>query len=278
MGRFQRSIELAKSSWSVIRSDRELLVLPVLSFLAAAAVGLVAFGLVIIADYDSAAGWEEFEIGPGGAIILVVAFAAIAIVTTFFQAALISGARERLTGGDPTIGSAIGAAMSRIGLIIPWALFNFTVGMLLRAIDERAGVLGRFVVGLLSMAWNVITFLTVPIIVFEELGPFSAFRRSTELLRNTWGENLAAQIGLGLIGFIAVLPGLIVGGLLVATGTIAAVAVGVVILVMWIAAVMVVMTALTAVYQTALYEYATTGVVPQAFNSAGLDQAFDARR
>ncbi|MDH3753981.1 MAG: DUF6159 family protein [Acidimicrobiia bacterium] len=269
---------MAKSSWSVIRSDRELLVLPVLSFLAAAAVGLVAFGLVIIADYDSAAGWEEFEIGPGGAIILVVAFAAIAIVTTFFQAALISGARERLTGGDPTIGSAIGAAMSRIGLIIPWALFNFTVGMLLRAIDERAGVLGRFVVGLLSMAWNVITFLTVPIIVFEELGPFSAFRRSTELLRNTWGENLAAQIGLGLIGFIAVLPGLIVGGLLVATGTIAAVAVGVVILVMWIAAVMVVMTALTAVYQTALYEYATTGVVPQAFNSAGLDQAFDARR
>ena len=50
------------------------------------------------------------------------------------------------------------------------------------------------------------TFLTVPIIVFEDVGPINALKRSGHLLKQTWGENLMAQIGLGLIGLLAFLP------------------------------------------------------------------------
>lgn len=277
MERIRRSIDLAKSSWSVIRADRELLVLPVLSFLAAAAVALVAVGIVIIAEYDSAVGLEEFEPGVTGIIVLLLAFALIAVIGTYFQAALASGARERLTGGDPTVSSAIKAASARLHVIVPWALFNFTVGMILRALNERAGIVGRIIIGFLSMAWNVITFLTVPIIVVEELGPINAFKRSTELLRNTWGENLAAQVGLGLVGFLAILPPVIVGGLFIASGATVLVVLGVAIIALGVAAVTVVMTALTAVYQMALYQYATTGEVPAAYAGSGLEQSFESR-
>ena len=44
MGRIRNTIELAKTSWGVLQKDRELVVLPVLSFLGAALV-LAAFVL-----------------------------------------------------------------------------------------------------------------------------------------------------------------------------------------------------------------------------------------
>ena len=46
MGRLQNSIELAKSSWNVLRDDKKLTVLPVLSALSALVVALLFFGPV----------------------------------------------------------------------------------------------------------------------------------------------------------------------------------------------------------------------------------------
>ncbi len=277
MGRIKRSIELAKSSWEVLKADRELLWLPVMSFAASAAVFLVAAGLVFLADYDSSAGLEEFQPGTGGTIILLVALFAVGVIGVFFNAALVAGARERLTGGDPTLGSALGTASSRLHVIIPWALVAVTFGLIVRAIQNTDNPLARLLGGLLDLAWSVITFLTVPIIVVEQLGPFNALKRSTELFKQTWGENLAARIGLGIVGFLAVIPAIIVGGLFAASGVTALAILGIGAAVIWIAGVIVVMSALTAVFQAALYEYVTTGQVPVAYADADLRTTFGPR-
>ena len=105
-------------------------------------------------------------------------------------------------------------------------------------------------------------------------GVGDAIRRSVDMFKRTWGENLAAQVGLGLVGFVAVLPGIIVGGLLAATGVTAIVVVGVVAAVVWIAGVIVVMSALTAIFQAALYMYARDGQVPDGFDSESLANVF----
>jgi hypothetical protein len=274
VGRWQRSLDLAKASWSTLRADRELLALPVLSFAASLVVAAACLGLVVIIDYEASSGLENFELSPGGIIVLVLAGMALAIVATYFQAAMVSGARERLTGGDPTVSSALASATSRLNVIVPWALFSWTVGAVLRAIEENAGAVGRFVVSLIGMAFRVVTFLAVPVLVVERLGPISTLKRSGTLFRQTWGENLVAQAGLGLVTFVALLPGLIVAGLI---GAAVSPILGVIVAVPWVALVAVVSTSLTAVFQTALYHYVTTGEVPGKFAETDLPGAFQTK-
>ena len=125
MGRFSRSMALAKASWRTLKADRELLALPVFSFVMSLVVLSIGLGLVFLIDYDSNLGISDFELSTGGIIVLAVAGMALSIVATFFQAAMVGGARERLTGGDPTVGSALAVASSRLGVIVPWALFSW---------------------------------------------------------------------------------------------------------------------------------------------------------
>lgn len=271
MGRFRRSWELAKASWHTLKADRELLTLPVLSAVASLVVLAVFGGLVFLIDYDTAAGLDEFELSPAGTILLVLAGMGIAIVATFFQAAMVGGARERITGGDPTVGSALSLASSRLGVIVPWALFSWTVGTVLRAIEENAGAVGRFVVSFIGMAFRVVTFLAVPVLVVEKLGPINTLKRSGELFKQTWGENLAGQAGIGIVSFLALLPGIL---LAVVFGALLHPIVGIVVAVLWIAMVVVVSTSLTAIYQTALYHYVTTSEIPDGFESANLPTSF----
>ncbi len=271
MGRFRRSLELAKASWATLKADRELLALPVFSFLVALVVLGLFLGLVFIVDYDSSVGLENFELSPAGMILLVIAGVMLSIVATYFQAAMVGGARERLTGGDPTVSSALATASSRLGVIVPWAIFSWTVGAVLRAIEENAGAVGRFVVGFIGMAFRVVTFLAVPVLVVESLGPIKTLKRSAELFKQTWGENLAGQAGIGLVSFLAFIPIAIIGGLVAAVaGPVA----GIIVAVPFVAALVVITTSLTAIYQTALYQYVTTNEIPTNFETADLPNSF----
>ena len=185
-----------------------------------------------------------------------------------------AGAHERLTGGDPTVRSAIGRAFARIGGLVPWAIITTTVGLILQALRDRAGWLGRIVTHMLEMAWEVVTFLTVPAIVIDNVGAIEGLKRSASLLRNTWGENIAARVGFGLLGFVLIIPAAVVAGLFIASGWTVLMAIGIIAAAAWVAVVMVVLTALNAVFQTALYLYATTGMPPTGFEQAPLEQTF----
>ncbi len=276
MHRLRTTFGLARTSWSVLRRDRELLWLPVLSFLTSVAV-LVAFAVPILAVVSVSGGSDDGGVGTTVYLLVLLASLSLGIVAVFFNGALVAGAHERLSGGDPTVRSSLSRAWARLPGLVPWALITTTVGMVLRALRDRAGGIGRFVVSLVGAAWEVVTFLVVPAVVIDELGPIEGLKRSGELFRRTWGENVAARVGFGLLAFLALVPGILVIVLGAATGlavvTVAAIVAGGV----WIALVGVVMSALTAVFQTALYHYATTGRVPDGFEAAHLPEAFGHR-
>ena len=269
-------MDTAKASWAVLQHDRELAVLPVLGVLSSLVV-IAAVGIPIwlstdgIDDGGNSSGSEPM-LWIGGIIILF----AITVITVFFNAAVVSGARERFSGGDPTISSAIKGAFSRLHVIVPWAILAMTVGMILRAIQSSDNAITRFLGSLLSFAWGVLTFLVVPILVVEQTGPFSSLKRSGELLKNTWGENLIAQVGFGIIGLVASIPGILIIVLGASAGSAGAV-IGFAIGLGWIALVTVVMSTLTAIFQMALYLYATTGQVPSGFENSGINDAFHQR-
>ena len=273
MGRISNTIALAKVSWRVLRKDRELLLIPVLSFLASIAV-LALIWLPTLSAIDTSALEGERE-DPGAVLLFVgiITAMALSIITVFFNGALVAGAHERLSGGDPTVRSAVGHAFSRLPGLLPWAILTGTVGLILQAVRERAGWLGRFVVNMVGMAWKTATFLVVPAIVIDDHGAISGLKASAALLKRTWGENIAARVGFGLLGFVAIIPAVLVVG---ATGALggAALVLGILVAVPYLALVVVVLTALNAVFQTALYLYATTGSVPTGFDDANLQASF----
>ena len=269
-------MDTAKASWAVLQHDRELAVLPILGALASLAV-VLAVGLPIwlstdgIDDGGSSAGSDPM-LWIGGIIILL----AVTVITVFFNAAVVSGARERFSGGDPTISSAIKGAFSRLHVIVPWAILALTVGMIIRLIQSSDNMVARILGSLLNMAWGVLTFLVVPILVVEQTGPFQSLSRSGELLRRTWGENLIAQVGFGIIGLVAAIPGIIIIAIGASAGSVGAL-VAIVIGFGWIALVSVVISTLTAIFQMALYLYATTGQVPMGFEQSGISDTFNER-
>jgi len=276
MGRISNTIALAKVSWKVLRKDRELLLLPVLSFLASIVV-LALLWLPTLSAIDTS-GLADESGDPGAVLIVVGVISAMAmsIISVFFNGALVAGAHERLSGGDLTVRSALGRALLRLAGLLPWAIITGTVGLILQAARERAGWMGRFVVNMVGMAWQTATFLVVPAIVIDDHGAVSGLKASAALLKRTWGENIAARVGFGLLGIVAIIPAVIV---LFATGALGgtALVVGILLAVPYLALVVVVLTALNAVFQTALYLYATTGSVPAGSDDSNLQASFSTR-
>ena len=275
MGRWARSKALAGASWQLLRNDKELMVLPLISGIASLALAATfLFPIFLTAKGTDSLGATKVSPTPLTYLLLLLMYGVLAYVTIFFKTALLCGADERMRGGEPTLGSALSGAMSRAGKILPWAIVTATVSVILRSLEERAGILGRLVIGLVGMAWAVVTFLVLPIVVFENVGVGTAIKRSASLLKQTWGENLIVNIGIGLIAFALSVPAFILIALGAATGTLLGLGTTVVIGVVWLIAVSCWSSAMTAVFQLALYRYATQAPLPQEFANANLQVAF----
>lgn len=267
MERIRRTLDLAKASWTVLKADKELIALPVFSFIASAIVA-ATFLIPTLGDVQS----ESLTGAQYG--ILAITYLVLTFITIFFNSALVHAANERMDGGDPTIGSAIRGALLKIGRIAQWALVAATVSQLIRMFQERAGILGRIIGSIAGIAWTLVTFLVIPVLVIEDIGVVDAVKRSGRLFKQTWGENVTAQVGFGLLGFVAALPALAAIALGVAAGGALA---GVLIIagVAWILAAAMVIAALNGVFQTALYRHAASLELPAVgFGDAQLHGAF----
>ncbi|MBV8933050.1 MAG: hypothetical protein JOZ47_16345 [Kutzneria sp.] len=57
----------------------------------------------------------------------------------------------------------------------------------------------------LGLAWSLTTYLVLPLLAVERESVPGAFRRSQDLFRRTWGTNITASLGIGVLAMIAVL-------------------------------------------------------------------------
>ena len=268
------SWEIAKRSWAVLRADKTLAWFPVLSALGSVVVIAALGGLFLVAGIDDTSTGTSLQ--PIGYVLIVVAYLALAMVQTYFLAGLVAGADQRLRGQDSSLRSALDIANSRLHRLLPWAVVTATVTMILQAIEERFGLIGTIVARLVGLAWNLVTFLVVPILVLEDLGVGDALKRSKDLFKKTWGENVMGQFGLGIVGFLLSVPGLLLIGLGVAIGTVGLWVLGAV-GVVWLLVAAVIVSALSGIYRTALYHYAANGTVPGEFSGIDFEAAFRRR-
>ncbi|MEJ2420678.1 MAG: DUF6159 family protein [Acidobacteriota bacterium] len=275
--RLSNTWSLMGASWNVLKKDKELLVFPLLSGICCLLV-LASFAMPV---YNS--GWSFFnkdgmtKLGTGQYVLLFLFYFVNYFIITFFNSAVVACAIKRMKGGDPTVSDGFQAAFQNIHLILGWAVVAAIVGAILRAIEERSGIVGRIVTAILGMAWSIVSFLVIPIMVAEGKGPLAALKDSTALLKKTWGEQLIGNFAFGLIIFFFMLPviPLIFIGFFLTGGE------GLV-LILAIAALYVILLSLVqsvlqSIFQSAVYLYAREGEVAEGFDSSALQIAIRPR-
>jgi hypothetical protein len=121
----------------------------------------------------------------------------------------------RLSGGDPTMRDGLRIAVQHFGKIAGWAFIAATVGVILDTLKNGSNkLIGRLIAGGLGLAWTLITYLIVPIIILEDRTIYDSMERSAELFRKRWGEQIAGSFGFGLLNLLLLLPALAIGFLL----------------------------------------------------------------
>lgn len=210
---------LGKESLGVVMRDKSLMLFPVLSGLASAAI-VASFFLGIGPDelgaaLDAMAG--DSETGMGEHVPTYIAtflvYLLLYFVAIYFNTALVAAAQLSLQGVDTSPADGMGAANEHLGHILLWSVISATVGLLLSALENEERI-GRFISGLIGVAWQVLTYFVVPVMVFERTGPFTAIGRSVSIMRETWGENVGAQFSVGLLVLVMNLVAFLVLGAL----------------------------------------------------------------
>ena len=191
---------IAMSSLEVLRNNKSLILLPILSGISMTLI-LGSFVLVLFLS-GGADVFEQFfdRYGQAPAIALLFLFYLVNyFIVVFFNMALIHCTKRYLEGGEVNIQEGIQFSMSKLGAILSWAVVAATVGTILKVVQDNLGSIGKIIIALIGMAWSIFTFFVVPVIAYENVGPFQAIARSKDIVRQKWGEGLGAGFSFGLV-------------------------------------------------------------------------------
>ena len=269
---------MMKASFRVLRMDPELMVFPLLSGIAVfLATSTFVVPFAFIGDGFGALENLDENVGYLGYAIGFLYYMVLYSLIFFFNTALVGAAMIRLEGGDPTVKDGLEIAFSKLGTILEYAAIAATVGMILKMVEERAGFLGRIVIGFLGLAWNLTTYLTVPVLVSKDVSALDAIKESATVFKKTWGEQMVGNAGIGLATFFLILAMVLMAvPLIILSSMISPVLVGITVvsLIGGFFCLILVGSALNGIYCTALYRYATTGEAGEHFTSQMMEDAF----
>lgn len=268
--RLSNGWELAKQSFQTINENRTLLLFPVLSSVSLVLVLLTFFGgtfFFIGDDIEALMNDEQYGQILGYGLIFLYYLINFSIIV-FFNAALIHCAMKALNGEEVSLGDGINFAFSRIDKILGWAVLSATVGTLLQALQET-GKIGQIVASIIGVAWSIMTFFVVPVLVYEDRGVFDSVKESGRLMKEKWGESLAANVSFGVLNFIGILLAALIG---FALGSIHW-ALGLAVAVTLILLITIIISAARTVFVAAVYHH-VTGQPTGNFDGAALDSVF----
>ncbi len=285
---FERFIERIQRGWVMaVAASRLVWQQPKLMAIAALPIlALVALVAVIAA-------------GPGSAILDAIrhaprewhtslliasvfsAYLTIWFVITFCNTILVLATLSQLDTGRVSVSECFAIAISRLPQILAWSVFAATIGLALNMLSallkEKLGLLGSIIGVTFEATWAVATYFALPVLVVEGVGPLDATQRSYQLMKQTWGESLGGNVGIGLLGFVLMLP-VLVGQFLIAQAAGSAVLPALMIVsVVYVGLISLFMAAVTGVLRSALYMFAVSGEAPRGFDPHAMSGAFQAR-
>lgn len=270
-----RSIALIKASWEVIKKDKEILLFPVLSGIICI---IITASFLIPAIFMGVGLDTKNHSSPLVYVGIFLFYLVTYFVVIFFNAGLVACAHIRLTGGDPTFSDGITAAKNNIGHIFIWALISATIGLILQAIKDNNNVVSQLIASLIGVAWSLLTFFVIPIMIIEKKGVIESIKESAGLFKHTWGETVIGQGGVAVIFVLLALVALVPVILVVMSGVMILVIAVITLYLLLLIILFVMANAMQGVYNTALYLYAKNGVVPDAFSKELIEKAFQPKK
>jgi len=284
MGKFSRSWQLVMQSFAILRSDKQLMLFPILSavscFVLTAMIATGGAFLLLPTRAAAIAAGEQFH--PNQSPMFLVGMFTLYVVNyfviVFFNVALVGVANSRLMGGTWTFRDGLELAWERKGTILQWALVAATVGVILRTLEERMGLIGRIIMRIIGIAWTLACYFVVPVLAFEDLTPIDAVKRSSKLFRDTWGEKVIGGFSLSLVSLMLMLPG--IGLVIVAAflGGLNGLLFGLALMFLYFLLLSVFMSAVGGIFNAALYRYACFKQVPPAFSQELIASAWAPKR
>lgn len=274
MGKVAVTMSLMKSSWQILKKDKELLLLPVisgvfsLSFMTIFIVQGLEHGWLASFAKNAAAKQENTAYW-----IMFICYYVNYLIIVFFNAAIVASVVIRINGGNPTLGDGLQAALRRFFHLAGWALVAATVGFLFGMVESGSrrgrGILARF----LGIAWSLVSFFVVPLIVVEKTNPLFAMDFSMEMVRRTWGEQVIGNCSFGLVFSFLSLPVVPIVFLTYKTGDASLLLPTLVLVAVYLIVLGIFQSALKAIFNAVMYAFARDGKIPGEFSNQQLREA-----
>jgi hypothetical protein len=265
---------IAMSSFEVLKKNKQLIVLPILSGISMTLI-LGSFVLVFFLS-----GETDFleqlpnHYGQAPAIALLFGFYLVNyFIIIFFNIALIHCTKRYLEGGEVNINEGLLFSVSRLGAIFSWAIVAATVGTILKVVQDNLGSIGKILISLIGVAWSILTFFVLPVIAYENVTPFQAIARSKDIVRQKWGEGLGAGFSFGLVyllGMVCILA-------IFALGYLIHPVVGIVLAVLGVLLFSAIISAARSIFVSAIY-HNVTGDIQSHVDQKLVDSLFVSKR
>ena len=247
MEKIRRSWLLFKSSVHVVMSNKTLLVFPILSFVLTAAI--VVFCVTPVAFMKTGFRYDQFEhwkavgqtfftthevfqnvgdrhtttqlaLKPMGVALAAGLYLVCMFLATFFNVAFFHQILSALRGGTVSVTDGLRFAVSKLPSILLWTLFAGVIGLIIKTLEERVGLLGKIILRLIGTAWSVACVFVIPVLILQPTkNPFEILKQSALTLKKTWGETLVGYLGLQFGGSLVLIISLV---FLVAAGVLSA--------------------------------------------------------
>lgn len=277
---------VVKSCFSILKQEKSLIIFPILSgvFVTIASLilywfatiyfvdGQVTFSLNSLKNFIDfiSSDYEQFGIP----FLLIYLFITYTIVV-FFETALAISVYKVVNGQNPTVAGSLGKVIVNIFKVIAWAFISALVGTLFKVLERKSrGIGSKIFVGIAEIGWALLTYFVVPILAIEKLGILETIKKSGSTLKETWGENIVAQVKLlfffipyTFLVAIAFIAAFNVDSTFWFTLLFAAGAVG-------FFAIVIISSTIHSILRTVLFIYASTGQVAGGFMKESLQNAF----
>ncbi|UTW61666.1 hypothetical protein KFE98_16880 [bacterium SCSIO 12741] len=272
--RMGKGWSMGTASLKLIQKNKQLVLFPIISGIALGAVLATFFGFFYANwgfDYS-----EAMRQGTAADYALTFLFYLVCyFIIVFFNVGLVHCTRVYLQGGTPSFSTGVNYSMSRIPVILGWAMLSATVGLILKAIDEYGGILGSFFSMIVGVVWSIMTFFVVPILAYENVGPITALKQSGKIMKEKWGESIGASFSFGIFSFIGLLlVALPIGLLLGAINPIVGIVAGVLVFFL----IQSIVSAAEMVFVAAVYHELVEEQPVAEFEGLALDDLFEAKK
>jgi hypothetical protein len=296
-----RSWQLFKASVLIIRKHPKLLVFPLVTGLLTLVIALFFLAPVVLVllaphwlqgtSFHALANRIVFlrpqhgavfklQLQPLATLMVAGIYLLNMFLATLSSVAFNSEILEALSGRPVSIRHGIEEACARWKSVLLWSLLAGSIGLLIRALEERVAFIGRLVAGLIGLAWSLASIFAIPILVREPAlaNPFEILKKSAGTIKQTWGEMLIGYLGMQGTNLMFLWGSIL---LWVITGAAAILLSNSWILVLvgvpWLISLLVygyLSGIASRVYLCALYLYAAEGVVPAPYESSMMSLAF----